>query len=114
MGAAAATDRRHVAPRHIALIGVCAALLLAACAPGPPPLPNPNRDRFNTDVFPVLARRCAFPACHGKAERVLRIYAPGRVRLDPMTFPQDPLTQAESDEDFDSHAVPAHQRRQRR
>lgn len=32
-------------------------------------------------MYPVIARDCGFPACHGAPERFFRVYAPGRTRL---------------------------------
>lgn len=39
------------------------------------------RPDFEQYVYPVLARDCAFPDCHGTPDRFFRVYAPGRVRL---------------------------------
>jgi hypothetical protein len=50
---------------------------------------------FERDVYPVLARDCAFPACHGTRERFFQVYAPGRVRLDPSTALGAAPTEAE-------------------
>lgn len=36
-------------------------------------------------MYPVLMRDCGFPECHGNPERFLRLYGPGRLRLDPET-----------------------------
>jgi hypothetical protein len=68
-------------------IGLVIGVVLAACnSPvvdaNPPEL---DFDVFQSEVYPVLARDCAFPACHGTRERFFQVYAPGRVRLDPTT-----------------------------
>jgi hypothetical protein len=37
--------------------------------------------QFKSEVYPVLLRDCAFPACHGDPKRFFRVWGPGRVRL---------------------------------
>lgn len=62
----------------VALVGV-----LFGCAQGNPtvePLPL-DEATFRCRVEPVLARRCAFPACHGDPARPFRVYAPNRLRF---------------------------------
>lgn len=57
-------------------------IAFAGCAvdnPAEPPAAL-DRDAFRCTVQPVLAARCAFPACHGSARRPLALYAPGRER----------------------------------
>jgi hypothetical protein len=68
-----------------------AALLLGAC-----PAPDPNKglgttpppdqlldyNQFVCAVQPVLIRRCSFLACHGNPDHALRIYSPGKLRID--------------------------------
>ena len=70
-------------------------LCLAACAPAPPgpqPLPRGDLDTFRASVQPVLDARCADPSCHGRAERPLSLFSPGRRRRDPdVTFTRTPL-----------------------
>ena len=39
-------------------------------------------NEFVCEVQPVLVRRCSFLACHGNADHGLRIYSPGKLRLD--------------------------------
>ncbi|NOY91311.1 MAG: hypothetical protein GXP55_08880 [Deltaproteobacteria bacterium] len=51
-------------------------------------------------MMPVLARDCAFPACHGNTDRFLVVYAPGRTRRDPATDPWAPLTVDESEANY--------------
>ncbi len=36
--------------------------------------PQADRQVFEAEVFPLLARDCAFPACHGNRDRFFRIY----------------------------------------
>lgn len=36
---------------------------------------------FTDDVYPVLLRDCAFPACHGAPERLFKVWGPRRTRL---------------------------------
>ncbi len=61
-------------------------LLLLGCVTDPgaeATLPEGDADVFAAEVQPILAARCANPACHGAAERPLEVYAPGLHRLDP-------------------------------
>jgi hypothetical protein len=39
-------------------------------------------NEFVCEVQPVLIRRCSFLGCHGNADHALRIYSPGKLRLD--------------------------------
>jgi hypothetical protein len=65
-----------------ASVGLAAALLASSCA-----LENPVEPRaldpafFRCRVEPVLARSCAFLACHGDPMRPFRMFAPNRLRL---------------------------------
>jgi hypothetical protein len=80
-----------------------ALLLVAGCAVENPPAIAPSLDRelFRCNVQPVLAARCAFPACHGTRTRPLAIFAPGRERLGVgWDRPTEPVTQAELDANF--------------
>lgn len=83
-------------------IGVFAlALQLVACAPEDPTfVPVPVRDVFDVEVMPVLARDCAFPACHGDPDRALVVYAPGRARLDEATDSWAAMTLEESEANY--------------
>jgi hypothetical protein len=56
-------------------------------------LAAPNLSTFQAETYPVLVRDCAFPTCHGSAQREFRIWGPGRVRLDPNA----PLFENETD-----------------
>jgi hypothetical protein len=60
-----------------------------------------DRDYFRCEVQPVLAARCAMPACHGSARRPLSIFAPGRMRWQ-VTWdrPTAAITQYELDSNF--------------
>ncbi len=74
-------------------------VIVAGCASGldAPAVPQAlDRAFFKCDVQPVLAARCAFPACHGSARRPLAIYAPGRMRYEVgWDRPTEPVTDAE-------------------
>jgi hypothetical protein len=73
-------------------------LLAAACVEPPPPdaIPEGDLESFAATVQPVLDARCADPTCHGRPERPLRTYSPGRFRADPArTFLDEPLDDAE-------------------
>jgi hypothetical protein len=67
-------------------------VLLAACGGETPALTltQPDFARFESNVYPVLLRDCAFHACHGGSERFFQVYGPGRARLDPLRSPIDP------------------------
>jgi hypothetical protein len=64
---------------------------------GNAPLEAPSLDpaTFATRVQPVLASRCASPACHGSDRRRLRVYAPGFFRSDPSRVHRDEGISAE-------------------
>jgi hypothetical protein len=88
---------------------VCRALtalactLAAACTAPVESADPPELDRcaFERDVYPVLARDCGFPACHGSPDRFFRVFAPGRTRLDPATGPFEPPTAEEIDATYE-------------
>jgi hypothetical protein len=68
-------------------------VLVAACSSDvPDSAPSPDGALFAREVYPLLLRDCAFSTCHGAQERFLRVVGPGRVRLDPLTMPDDPTT----------------------
>jgi hypothetical protein len=79
-----------------------ALLLLAACegpAPGTEPLPLADLTRFEAEVQPHLALRCASGGCHGRPERPLSLFAPGAHRLDRERVHLDePLSRVELEE----------------
>ena len=74
-------------------------IFLAGCVSNleaPAPATTLDRDGFRCNVQPVLAARCAFPACHGDAQRPLAIYAVGRMRYAVgWDRPTAPITDAE-------------------
>jgi hypothetical protein len=78
-------------------------VLATACAVDNAPAPAASLDRefFRCNVQPVLAARCAFPACHGSVRRPLSIYAPGRERYQVgWDQPTAAITQYELDANF--------------
>jgi hypothetical protein len=82
----------------VALVAV-----LAGCAVDNMPAPSGSLDRayFRCNVQPVLAARCAFPACHGTRTRPLALYAPGRERFQVgWDRPTEPITATELDANF--------------
>ncbi len=81
---------------HIAVVAL--ALGASACSDleTERTLPPLDETHYRCAVEPVLARDCSYFACHGSAERPLRLYAPGRLRLDvPPVYVLDPLTEPE-------------------
>ncbi|MCP5065302.1 MAG: hypothetical protein GY946_01940 [bacterium] len=58
-------------------------------------IPHPDFAMFETEVYPILARDCAFTMCHGDPARYFQLYAPGRLRLDPEIDLLDPATPEE-------------------
>lgn len=62
---------------------------------------TPDAARFQTEVYPVLLRDCAFPTCHGSTERFLQVFGPGRGRMLATTPPLDPTTPAELIHSYD-------------
>src|SRR4051812_46660452 len=76
---------------------------LAGCTVDNSPAPAGalDRDYFRCNVQPVIAARCAFPACHGTRTRPLAIYAPGRERYQ-VTWdrPTEAVTADEIDANF--------------
>jgi len=81
------------------LVVVVAGCVTNLDAPAPPVALD--RAYFRCDVQPVLAARCAFPACHGSARRPLAIYAPGRERYQVgWDRPTEGVTPYELDANF--------------
>ncbi len=80
----------------------CAMLLAAGCLQGNPEVDPLALDEaaFRCDVEPMLARRCAYPACHGDRRRPFRVYAPNRLRLG---LPGDALAAPLSPEEHDAN-----------
>lgn len=61
---------------------------------------------FRRDVEPVLEAKCGNPACHGRAERPLSVYAPYAWRADPRrTFLHERLTDEEIEHNYVSACV---------
>ena len=58
-------------------------------------LPNLDEGVFESQVYPILARDCGFPACHGTNERAFRVFSPGRARLNEMTLLSEAPTSEE-------------------
>jgi hypothetical protein len=52
--------------------------------------------QFQSEVFPVLLRDCAFSTCHGSPQRFFRVWGPGRARISPMSREFDRLTADET------------------
>ncbi|RLB54582.1 MAG: hypothetical protein DRJ42_08755 [Deltaproteobacteria bacterium] len=64
---------------------------------------------YATEVQPHVAERCASGGCHGRADRRLRLYAPGHYRADASRLHLDePLTQQELGENARRLAAFAH------
>lgn len=82
---------------------LAAVVALGACEPEAERYGVPERDAvaFQNEVYPILLRDCAFPACHGAAERFFHIYGPGRTRLLEETLPYAPATPEELAMSFD-------------
>ena len=47
-----------------------------------PAVPVPDRLVFESTIYPLLLRDCAFSACHGAEHRFLQVFGPGRTRLE--------------------------------
>lgn len=70
--------------------------LLGCVGNAPREAPALDPEVFAARVQPVLAARCASPACHGSDRRRLRVYAPGFFRADPARVHRDePLSPEE-------------------
>jgi hypothetical protein len=66
-----------------------------------PPLATPDRNVFDSQVWPILVRDCGFGACHGSEPRFFRVVGPGHERLDMTTRITDPATDAELQFSYD-------------
>jgi len=86
------------------MVKLAVALAFAGCVASldqPAPAVTLDRDYFRCNVQPVIAARCAFPACHGTQRRPLTIYAPGRERYQVgWDQPTAAITQFELDANF--------------
>lgn len=83
---------------------VVALLCLGGCGVPNEPVEVPLLDEaaFRCSVQPMLAKRCAFLACHGTALRPLRVYAPNRLRLGGEASERDrPLGEEELEANYD-------------
>jgi hypothetical protein len=69
-----------------------AVFALAACANESTELvvASPDQMQFQTEVYPVLLRDCAFQACHSSTDRFLQVFGPGRARIAADIKPLDP------------------------
>lgn len=85
-------------------IALTLAITLLGCAPlvgcgdsvdwsGEPAAPD--FALFQSTVYPILLRDCAFSRCHGDDNRFFRVVGPGRTRLLATTLPGDPATAEE-------------------
>lgn len=83
---------------------VIALALLAGCVEpdeGSVPVVWLDATVFAEEIQPILGERCGNPSCHGRSDRPLAIYSPGRWRADPTrTFLPEPLTEAELAHDY--------------
>jgi len=88
---------------RLTFVPVLTVLLLASCALEPLPAdpPAPSRAVFDTVIYPILARDCGFPACHGSSDRFFRVFGPGRARLDEETALTDVVTPGELAASYD-------------
>jgi hypothetical protein len=80
------------------VVALAVGLVAAACAVDNPTVEPAALDEamFRCRVEPVLVERCAFPACHGAADRPFRLHGPGRTRLEPAGQAYDaPMSEAE-------------------
>jgi hypothetical protein len=83
------------------VVAVGLAGCVASGLDAPAPATSLDREYFRCNVQPVLAARCAFPACHGTRVRPLALYAPGRERYQVgWDRPTEPITQFELDANF--------------
>lgn len=85
------------------IASLAASVAMGACEPEADLYGVPERDpiAFQNQVYPILLRDCAFPACHGAPGRFFHIYGPGRTRLLETTLPYAPATPEELAMSFD-------------
>lgn len=81
-----------------AVVAACG-VVLAGCV-GPvgdeEPLEVGSIEMYAAEVQPVVTERCASGGCHGRADRMLSLYAPGQLRMDPArTYLDEPLSDDE-------------------
>ncbi|MBZ5708389.1 hypothetical protein [Nannocystis pusilla] len=89
------------APRRPRAAAAALAVLFGGCDDPERVVPAPDRARFGAEVYPLLLRDCAFPACHGDPRRPLFVPGPGRTRLGAPESPLDAPTRAEVDLAYD-------------
>lgn len=58
-------------------------------------LPTASVESFQSTVYPVLMRDCAFSECHGAPQRFFQVFGPGRTRLVATSKTDDPPTPEE-------------------
>lgn len=74
---------------HLKIIFITATLLTASCtvdpsAPAALTLRDLDFNDFACKVQPITAAKCSMLACHGVEGHALRIYTPGKLRINPM------------------------------
>ena len=62
---------------------------------------GPDKTTFPA-VAQMLERRCGSLDCHGETHRNMRLYGYGGLRLDPTMTPENDMTAAETDADYDA------------
>ena len=62
---------------------------------------TPDRMQFESEVYPVLLRDCAFHACHGSTDRFLQVFGPGRGRIALDVKAVDPALPLEITHSYD-------------
>jgi hypothetical protein len=71
-----------------------------------PPSTLLDYNEFVCEVQPVLIRHCSYLGCHGNPNHALRIYSPGKLRLDATAGTRaqrdDKLTPVEVERNFES------------
>jgi hypothetical protein len=94
-------------------------ILTLGCQSQEPPLsqavPAADRALFEAEAGPLLSKGCGDSACHGRADRPLRLFAVGRYRMiTSEQFSPKPLSKAEWDANFNAvlgfvdHPAPRH------
>ena len=94
--------------RHLRLL-TCLSLWLCGCADqtaseGLVEVKRPFVP-FQQDVYPVLLRDCGFSTCHGAADRLFRVWGPGRARLQTDGITPEAFASPTGDEIGNSYAL---------